>query len=149
MLGQVDGDGVHFHRALDAGHTAAGAFADLPDELALKRVDILYSYLGTDDAFVRAAVEAGAAGLVSAGFAPGLVTPSVRAALERLADGGFPVVMCSRAHSGRVAYRHRLQAHAGMIAGGDLTPQKARILLLLCLSQGLHPVGIREIFSRI
>lgn len=148
MLGQVDGDGVHFFRKVDRPHTSESPFAPVADEIALPRVDILYSYLGCDDVFIDAAIRAGAAGLVSAGFAPGLVTPSAKQALERLAAGGFPIVLCSRAYSGRVARRHRLMRH-GMIAGEDFSPQKARILLSLCLASGFGIEDIRNSFAAI
>jgi L-asparaginase len=92
------------------------------------RVDIVYSYVGADQLFIEAAISAGAQGLVSAGFAPGLTTPAAKQALERLSEKGIPVVLCSRAASGRVV-NPRYAARKQMIAGEDLSPQKARILL--------------------
>ena len=105
-------------------------FASL-DLTALPRVDIVYSYAGADGALVDAAVAAGARGIVSAGFAPGSPTSEQRAAFERAAKSGVVVVQCSRA-TGRVAPRRRLR-ESGIVAGEDLTPQKARILLALML----------------
>ena len=71
-----------------------------------------------------AIISAGAQGLVSAGFAPGLTTPAAKQALERLSEKGIPVVLCSRAASGRVV-NPRYAARKQMIAGEDLSPQKA------------------------
>ena len=144
MLGQVDGDGVHFARGVS--HTAP--FATLPVDVALPRVDILYAYAGADDVFIAAAIAAGARGLVSAGFAPGLTTPAAASAYEKLSAQGFPVVLCSRAATGRVA-RRRYVAANNMIAGADLSPQKARILLMLCLAQGLGVADIQAAFAAV
>ena len=130
-LGHVDGDGVHFYRAPLRAHMPDTPFAAL-DLTHMPRVDIVYSYAGADSALVDAAVAAGARGIVSAGFAPGSPTPQQRTALERAAKSGVVIVQCSRAASGRVAPRRRLR-ESGLVAGEDLSPQKARILLMLML----------------
>ena len=144
-LGHADGDGVHFYRSPSRKHMPDTPFAAL-DLGALPRVDIVYSYAGADGALVDAAVAAGARGLVSAGFAPGSPTPEQRAAFERAAKSGVVVVQCSRAFSGRVAPRRRLR-ESGLVAGEDLSPQKARILLMLALSTTTEIAAIQEAFS--
>ena len=131
-LGHVDGDGPHFYRAPLKAHMPDTAFAG--SEIAeLPRVEIVYSYAGADGALVRAAVAAGARGLVSAGFAPGSPSPDQREAFIEAAQSGVVVVQCSRAASGRVAPRRHLR-EAGLVAGEDFSPQKARILLMLMLT---------------
>src|ERR1700721_52982 len=131
-LGHVDGDGPHFYRAPLKAHMPDTPFAG--SEIAeLPRVEIVYSYAGADGALVRAAVAAGARGLVSAGFAPGSPSPDQREAFIEAAQSGIVVVQCSRAASGRVAPRRHLR-EAGLVAGEDFSPQKARILLMLMLT---------------
>ena len=144
-LGHVDGDGVHFYRAPLRAHMPDTPFAAL-DLTHMPRVDIVYSYAGADSALVDAAVAAGARGIVSAGFAPGSPTPQQRAAFERAAKSGVVVVQCSRAASGRVAPRRRLR-ESGIVAGEDLSPQKARILLMLALSTTSDICAIQQAFS--
>jgi L-asparaginase len=144
-LGHVDGDGVHFYRSPSRKHMPDTQFA-ASDLGALPRVDIIYSYAGADGALVDAAVTAGALGIVSAGFAPGSPTPQQRTAFERAAKSGVVVVQCSRAASGRVAPRRRLR-ESGIVAGEDLSPQKARILLMLALSTTTETAAIQEAFS--
>ena len=148
MLGQADGDGVHFFRTLDRPHTRSSPFATLSADAVFPRVDIIYSHIGADDVFIDAAVKAGAKGLVSAGLAPGLVPPAAKAAFERLAAAGFPIVVGSRAASGRIAPRRYVREQA-MIAGGDFSPQKVRILLMLCLAQGLGITAIQDRFNEV
>ena len=144
-LGHVDGDGVHFYRAPLGAHMPDTPFAAL-DLGALPRVDIIYSYAGADGALVDAAVAPGARGIVSAGFAPGSPTPQQRTAFERAAKSGVVIVQCSRAARGRVAPRRRLR-ESGIVAGEDLSPQKAPILLMLALSTTSEIGAIQTAFQ--
>ena len=147
-LGHVDGDGVHFYRAPLGAHMPDGPFASAELSEPLPRVDIVYSYAGADGALVEAAVAAGARGLVSAGFAPGSPTPEQRIAFERAARAGVAVVQCSRAASGRVAPRRRLR-ETGIVAGCDLSPQKARVLLMLALTRSSDSAQIQATFQSV
>ena len=148
MLGVADGDGVHFFRTLDRPHTRTSPFASLALDVDFPRVDILYAHVGADAVFIDAAIAAGAKGLVSAGFAPGLVPPAAKSALEKLADQGLPIVVCSRAASGRIAPRRYVATHR-MVAGQDLSPQKARILLMLCVARRLSLADIQATFAAV
>ncbi len=144
-LGHVDGDGPHFYRAPLKLHMPDTPFA-AREVTALPRVDIVYSYAGADAALVEAAVKAGARGLVSAGFAPGTPSPLQQAAFLDAAKSGIVVVQCSRA-TGRIAPRRRLR-ETGIVAGEDLTPQKARILLALMLTTTTDIGEIQQAFQR-
>ncbi|KJS11042.1 MAG: hypothetical protein VR78_13340 [Hoeflea sp. BRH_c9] len=132
-LGTVDADRVTIFRnavrpAMDSTPFDAPAFVtDLP------RVDITYAYAGSDAAVVDAFCAAGASGIISAGFAPGMPSIKERAALEAASARGVMVVQASRVGSGRVAERSYLKQQ-GWIAANDLTPHKARILLMLALT---------------
>ncbi len=144
-LGHVDGDGVHILRAPRRQHAPDTVFASAAT-FDLPRVDIVLSYAGVDGAMVEAAVAAGARGIVSAGLAPGIATPLERLALERAVATGIVVVQCSRAASGRVG-RRRYLGEAGIVAGEDFSPQKARILLMLALTRTSDPAEIAAIFA--
>ena len=142
-LGQVDGDGVQIYR--HPVHRQAGGF-DVAALAALPRVDIAYSYAGADGAAIDAFVAAGAAGIVSAGFAPGLTAPDELAALRRARASGVVVVQSSRVGSGRIAPRRSLRAE-GFIGADNLTPQKARILLALALTRTRELAAIEAMFA--
>ena len=131
-LGHVDGDGPHFYRAPLKAHMPDTPFARR-DIASLPRVDVIYSYAGADGDLIGAATQAGAKGLVSAGFAPGTPSPAQQAAFLDAAKSGIVVVQCSRAFTGRIAPRRRLR-ETGIVAGEDFSPQKARILLALMLT---------------
>jgi L-asparaginase len=143
-LGHVDGDGPHFYRAPLKAHMPDTPFAGR-EITALPRVDVIYSYAGADGDLVEAAVKAGARGLVSAGFAPGTPSPAQQAAFLQAAKAGVVVVQCSRA-TGRIAPRRRLR-ETGIVAGEDLTPQKARILLALMLTTTSDIAEIQQAFQ--
>ena len=144
-LGHVDPDGVHFYRS-PFRRAGQGAEFDLGKLDDLPRVDIVHTYAGADGALVDAAVAAGARGLVVAAFAPGLITPSQFEALGRAISHGVVVVQSSRAGSGRVIPLQR--AHpAGALCADNLTPQKARVLLMLALTVSRDPAQIARIFA--
>jgi len=81
-----------------------------------------------------------------AGFAPGSPTPDQREAFTEAAQSGVVVVQCSRAASGRVAPRRHLR-EAGLVAGEDFSPQKARILLMLMLTTTSDIAEIQQAFQ--
>ena len=145
-LGHVDGDGVQFYRAPLKAHMPDTEFAARDLAMPLPRVDIVLSYAGADTALVDAAIGAGAKGLVSAGFAPGIANPAQQVALANAAKAGIVVVQCSRAASGRVAPRRRLK-DSGIVAGEDFSPQKARILLMLMLATTREVAAIQKAFQ--
>jgi L-asparaginase len=145
-LGVVDSDRVVFHRRPVRPHTHDTPFQVTQCVDELPRVDISYAYAGADNTAVDAYVAAGTRGIVCAGFAPGMPTPQEREALERAAAGGVLVVQASRAGSGRVARRSYL-ARSGWIGAGDLNPQKARVLLMLALTQTSDPEIIQGFFD--
>ena len=146
MLGQVDGDTIRFYRACKPQFDPAATFA-IDNASPVPRVDICYSYAGADGAAIDAFVAAGAAGIVSAGFAPGLMTPDELQAVKQALIKGVVIVQCNRAGLGRVASRRRLR-DLGIVTADNLNPQKARILLMLALSRSKDAAWIQNCFER-
>ncbi|WP_346623812.1 asparaginase [Blastococcus montanus] len=113
----------------------------LPLDLAadLPRVDVVPLYLGADDTLLRAAVAAGAAGIVLQAFGAGNATPVVAATVADLVSGGLPVLVSSRVPSGPVAPLYTGGGGAdlardGALLAGDLSPWQARLLLAAALA---------------
>lgn len=146
LLAHVDSDKVNFFRKPTSPHTLSSGFDIVKIEEPLPRVDILYSYAGSDGAAVDAFLAAGCAGIVSAGFAPGLNTLAERERLQQAREQGVVIVQSSRAGSGRVARRHYLRENQ-WVAAGNLSPQKARILLMLALTQSNAVATIQNYFD--
>ena len=105
------------------------AAATLPDAAQWPWVEIVLSYAGANGAMVDALVQQGVRGLVVAGTGNGTVHEALEAALLRAQQRGVRVLRSSRCGSGRVL------PHAAdkLTAAADLSPVKARIVLLLAL----------------
>jgi len=133
FLGYADSDGkVVFYRSTTKRHTRESEF-EIEGVTSLPRVDIAYAYSGVDGTAIDAVVEAGCAGLVSAGLGSGGAPRPFIEALVRAAEAGVPVVVTSHAGSGRAMAR-RAAAERGFLFGDNLSPRKARILLMLALA---------------
>ena len=144
-LGHADADGVVFYRTPLRRHAPDTEF-DTDGLDALPRVDIVYAYAGADGATVRAFVDAGAQGIVTAGLAPGLVPPAQLEALNEAARAGIAVAHSSRAGSGRVPGLGASHAQDSVTAD-NLTPQKARILLMLGLARTRERTELQRMFD--
>jgi L-asparaginase len=135
VLGQADADEICWYRR-PLRRMAPDTEFDVRGLDALPRVDIAYTYAGADGTAIDAFVAAGAKGIVTAGFAPGFVTPAMAAALEAAVARGVVVMLSSRAGSGRAGKTTRGRK-SGFLTADNLTPQKARILLSLSLAAGV------------
>ena len=90
---------------------------------------------------VEAAVAAGAEGIVVAGFATGTPTPAIGTALEDAEALGVAIVMSHRGGRGRV------ETGRPFVSADNLTPQKARILLMLALARGVPVDALESVFE--
>jgi L-asparaginase len=144
VLGHADGDAIAFYRK-PIRKTAPDTVFDIRALDALPRVDISYSYTGSDGTAIKAFARAGAKGIVSAGFAPGFAGPADFEALKAAKKKGVIVMQCTRAGSGRMFKGKRLR-EAGFLTADNLNPQKARLLLALALTVTTDPSAIEDIF---
>jgi L-asparaginase len=145
VLGHADADAVVFYR-----RPTRRAYPDTEFDIrgldALPRVDIVYAYTGSDGIASRAFVEAGAKGIISAGFAPGFAgKPDFDVLTAAVRDRGVVVMQSTRAGSGRTFRGKRLRENGWLIAD-NLNPQKARLLLMLALTVTSDPAEIERIF---
>ena len=134
FLGYSDADGaVVYYRQTERRHTADSEF-DVSDIGELPRVDIAFAYAGVDGTVVDALVAAGVAGIVAAGLGSGGSPAPFMAALQRAVAADVPVVLATHVGTGRVVQTRRFM-EAGYIVADNLHPKKARILLMLGLTQ--------------
>ncbi|MFG1930005.1 asparaginase [Mycobacterium sp. NPDC048908] len=104
------------------------------------RVDLVEMYPGADDTLMRAAVAAGARGIVLAGTGIGNANPQVVDAARDLIADGVAVVLSTRVPEGPVAAVYGNGGGADLIAAGvpaapALPATQVRMLLALWLSQ--------------
>lgn len=123
------------------------ALFDLGGLSSLPRVDILYGHEGDDGALAFAAVQAGAKGVIYAGMGNGSIPDSAEKALAQIAAKGVAVVRASRSCGGEVTPSALSIPETDFIESGALNPQKARVLLRLCLTKADDAAEIARIFA--
>ena len=148
LLGVADVGAVRFYRApyrrqtipLDDGVT------DLPN------VVIISEYAGSDGRAIELLLEDGDLdGLVVAGLGLAHVsTPTLRA-LRAVRERGIPVVVSSRVLTGRIVplYANNIDLlDIGAVQADNLSPQKARVLLMVAMTRTTDAEELRAYFSR-
>jgi len=123
-LGFADGDGkiVYYHQPVRK-HTVNTEF-DVRNLQSLPRVDMVLSYVGA-----------------------GRPTPAEDAAFDKcFKEKGMLMCLCSRVASGRVVRSPGLQRR-GFVAGDNLQPWKARLLLALALTITTNADEIQSMFD--
>lgn len=149
VLGVVDSDRVVWYRSTTRRHTSASEF-DLDGVEDLPRVDIVMVYQGASGDIIRALVDQGAQGIVIASAGAGAVSGTQGEGIRHALEEGVPVVTSTRTGSGRVAARTRPGSadatRPRRIAAEDLTPLKARTLLMLALTKTTDTREIQRMF---
>lgn len=140
VLGVVDSDRIVYYRRVERKHTAASEFDVFAIE-ELPRVDVLLTYQGASGDLIKAAVDAGAKGLVLATAGAGALSGTQGEGVQYAASKDIPVVITTRTGSGRIA-----GGRGSRIAGQDLAPIKARILLMLALTKTTDSAELSRIF---
>jgi len=151
-LGVVDQE-VRFYRAPTRRQTI-----DIPAGARLGRVEILPHYAGADGTLVRALwlapKEAQPDGVVIAATGLGNVGSRVYEALAEARERGLPVVISTRVYSGRVFPLYATRGggvslkELGCVFADNLSPQKARILLMLALTHTRSSAQLQSYFAR-
>ena len=115
----------------------------------LPRVEIVYSYENLGPEVIDFLVKQGVKGIVLAGVGDGNSTDSAIGALSTAAKKGVAVVRSSRTGSGLVVRNVEVDDDKlGFIASMELSPQKARILLMLALMNTNDPAKLQQIFMQ-
>ena len=145
-IGTVFYGNVKFYMNPVRKHTVNSAF-DITKIKELPRVDIIYSHSNDNPDFVNLAVKNGAKGIVNAGMGNGNPFPSALEALGEAVKGGVVVVRDSRVGSGETTLNGEVDdGKYGFLASDNLNAQKARVLLMLALTQTTDKAKIQEFF---
>ena len=145
-IGTVFYGNVKFYMNPTRKHTVNSAF-DITKIKELPRVDIIYSHSNDNPDFVNVAVKNGAKGIVNAGMGNGNPFPSALEALGEAVKAGVVVVRDSRVGSGETTLNGEVDdGKYGFLASDNLNAQKARVLLMLALTQTTDKAKIQELF---
>ncbi|HSR10355.1 MAG TPA: type II asparaginase [Thermodesulfobacteriota bacterium] len=144
FLGYIlDGKPV-FYRETLRRHTTKSEF-DITNVTALPRVDIVYSHLDADRVPIDAVVAAGAKGIVYANLAAVNIPPKAKEGLVAAQKKGLVIVRAYRGGNGIIP-RAVEDDQTQFVAGDNLNPQKARVLLMMALTKTSSPAEIQRIF---
>jgi L-asparaginase len=149
FLGEVDFDRITFARTPLRRQYIGIKTDKMPD------VEIVAMYGGADGRLLRSAVDSGAKGIVVQALGWGNMNIPMFNAVKYALSKKVPVVIASRVPNGRVLPNYGFEGggktlvDAGAVMADDLPPQKARILLMLLLQNGVSDQkNLQAAFSR-
>lgn len=149
FLGEVDFDRIVFARTPLRRQYIGIKTDKMPD------VEIVSMYGGADGRLLRSAVDNGAKGIVVQALGWGNMNIPMFNAVKYALSRKVPVVIASRVPNGRVLPNYGFEGggktlvDAGAVMADDLSPQKARILLMLLLQGGTaDQKSLQAAFSR-
>jgi L-asparaginase len=119
----------------------------LTADTKLPRVDIVYMYADAPSDQLDLLISKKVDGIVIAGVGNGNFNKAYMDAVKKAVAAGIIVCRASRAPSGRVVLHDEINdEELGTIVSDDLTPQKARVLLMLALTRTKDKKQLQEIF---
>src|SRR6516164_4325995 len=147
FMGYMQDNKPHFYRVSTRKHTVDTEF-DVSKLDSLPAVDIVYGYANMNRIPIDAFVAAGDKAIVHAGVGDGsLARPAVEPALIDARKKGVIVVRSSRVGNGIVARNGEAKDdELDFVVSDTLSPQKARILLMLALTKTNDTKAIQQMF---
>lgn len=133
-LGIIDEDRVFYKRASTFKQKIE------PGKL-IDDVHLLKTAAGMDDYLLQCLIHKKVKGIVIEGLGRGNVPPAIVPGIKLALDNGIPVILASRVFGGRVLDIYAFEGgvkplkELGVILAGELSGQKARIKLILALSE--------------
>lgn len=133
-LGIVDEDRIFYKRSSTFRQKIKAG--KLPDHVYLVK-----AFTGMDDYLLRCLVDNKVEGIVIEGLGRGNVPPTLVPGIQEALDKKIPIILTSRVLGGRVLDIYASEGGAkplkelGVIMAGELSGQKARIKLILALSE--------------
>lgn len=113
------------------------------------RVDIVYMYADAPADLLNTLIDKKVDGIVIAGVGNGNFNKAYMDAVKRAVKAGIIVCRASRAPSGRVVLEDEINDdELGTIVSDDLTPQKARVMLMLGLTKTRDRKQLQQYFFK-
>ena len=147
-LGYVFNSKVYYNQQPLKKHTTESVF-DVTELDELPKVGIVYSHAGVNADMVEPMLENNYQGIIHAGVGNGNIHKDVFPVLEKARENGIQVVRSSRVPTGPSTLDNEVDdALYQFVASQQLNPQKARILLMLALTQTDDWKQIQEYFNQ-
>ena len=146
LIGYMQDNAPHFYKQSTRKHTTETEF-DVRGLDKLPAVDIVYGYANMNSVALNAFVASGDEGVIHAGVGDGslakVVTPDLVAARKK----GVVIVRSSRVGNGIVARNGEANDDdLDFVVSDTLSPQKARVLLMLALTKTTDTKAIQKMF---
>ncbi|MEH7094757.1 asparaginase [Neobacillus vireti] len=139
-LGIIDNDNVHvFQKPLRREY--------YPLKSPIPAVEIIKCYIGADGKFIKAAREAGVAGIILEGVGRGQVAPKMMEEIEASIKAGIKIVITTSAEEGAVYTTYDYEGSAydlykkGVILGSDNDSKKARMKLAVAMASSIDNIN--------
>ncbi|MGW8391760.1 type II asparaginase [Pseudoduganella sp. HUAS MS19] len=146
MLGYVQGPKAFFYRTSARKHTADTEF-DISNLNTLPQIDIVYGYANMNSVALNAFIAAGAKGIIHAGVGDGSVAAKVKPELAAARKSGTIIVRASRVGNGILARNGEANDdELDYVVADTLSPQKARILLMLGMAKTANTKELQRMF---
>jgi len=147
ILGYVAGSVFHQKMIPVYKHTFNSIFS-IRSIRSLPKTAVLYAHFGFDIHYIQHIIDnSSVEGIISAGYGKGYQTREASELLCKAATNGIPVVRCTRAGQSVTNIDINYDDKYGSIVASDFSPHKASLLLAVCLSQGLTPPEIQDVFE--
>jgi len=135
QMGTVSFGLVDFFHGPHGIHTVNSEFS-IKGVKELPRVDIIYGCADVSTDLMGLMIKAGAKGIVIAGVGDGNINAGTLEAAKKATKMGIPVIRASRIPVGAVlVHGEVVDKDYGTVSSDELSPQKARILLMLAIQQ--------------
>lgn len=146
-IGSVRGGRPTYYRRVERRHTTDSEF-DVSHLASLPEVAIVYGFVGIGPSALRQVAVDSVRGIVFAGTGNGSLPKVLQATAAELTRSGIAFVRGTRVSGGGV---ERNGEHSddclGTISADSLSPQKARVLLMLALSNSRDAAEIQRNFD--
>lgn len=146
-LGYIHNSKVDYERSPESKHTIDTPF-EVDNLNELPKVGIIYAYANMPTEPLKALLDAGYQGIVSAGVGNGNLNAANLELLAKAAKEGVAIVRSSRVPTGYTTLDAEIDdSQYGFSVSGTLNPQKARVLLQLALTKTKDQKKIQQYFE--
>lgn len=146
-IGRVNYARVSFNSQPARKHTLASILKPSIFAAKLPEVAIIYGYASIDPQMVDMVCRQKISGLIYAGVGNGNPSEEVLQVLAKASGKGLVVVRATRVPAGPVTLDAEVDDKKhGFIVSDSLSPQKARILLMLALDKKMEKAAIQQLF---
>jgi L-asparaginase len=147
-LGQVYDGKVEYYSSSERQANPNTTF-NITANTKFPRVDIVYMYADAPADMIDMLIAKKVDGIVIAGVGNGNFNKAYTDAVKRAVAAGVTVCRASRTPSGRVVLEDEINDdELGTIVSDDLTPQKARVLLMLGLTKSKDRKELQKYFFK-